>query len=179
MQTYDPSFPMASPGQVIRTYKEEEFRPRRAWNGLTIEEAFDLEREAYARIGDHPHFPSLIRYNESPYRLLLRDCGTSFDGLTIEPIFTPDLSKQIESILDTLETNCIVHLDIKRNNICYDEKTQRIALIDFDTVVLDEMPKSRRLKRHYRRFLCNPRKVQRDDFYRALSKFLPKKSRSV
>lgn len=159
MQTNDPSFPMASPGQVIRMYKEKEFRPIRPWNGLTLEEAFELEREAYVRIGDHPHFPNLIRWSKNPYRLLLRDCGTSFDQRT-GTIFIPGLLNQIESILDTLETNRIVHLDIKKNNICYDEKTQRIALIDFDTIVLDETPKNDRLERHYKRFLHNPRKVQ-------------------
>lgn len=160
------------PGEFLRVYKEDEFDPRRIWNGLTIQEAFDLEREAYARIGNHSHFPNLIREGEPPYSLVLRDCGASFDRRAIGSVSIPNVAEQIESILDHLETNRIVHVDIKRNNICYDERTQRISLIDFDTIVLDETPLSERLKRHYKRFSKHPRMMQQNDFYRSLSPFL-------
>lgn len=104
--------------------------------------------------------------------LILHDCGTSFDHLTPGSFSIPNVSEQIESILDHLETNRIVHLDIKKYNICYDERTQCISLIDFDTIVLDETPVNEKMKRHYKRFVNQPRKVQETDFYKALSQFL-------
>ncbi len=135
------------------------YHPIRYWNGLTIKQAFELELEVYNRLNGHKHFPKLLEINEKKYQLLLEHCGITLNNL---PVFTiPNLNIQINSIHESLESNNIIHLDIRNENICF--KNENIYLIDFDIVVLDRKPLSKILKKylsHHRRGISAKKRLQ-------------------
>lgn len=128
----------------VRTYKERKFRPRRTRSGLTLREAFELEREAYRRVSNRPHFPRWIRWSKDPHRPILTHRGTSFDRLP-KSASIPDLRNRIETILDGLESSGIVYVDVYPSNMCYDPTTSIVSLIDYDKIVLDCVPSTQML----------------------------------
>ena len=137
------------PEEIVKRYQG--YRPVRRYNGLTRSQAYELERTAYERLEPCPHVPSIVRCDDETCKLTLEHRGTSLDRLRRNRAFiaVPDVDAQIRTIARALDDAKIVHLDVLPKNLCYDERTGRISLIDFDMAVLDDAPMTKTLRDLY------------------------------
>lgn len=139
------------PKEIVKRYRG--YSPLRRFNGLTRAQAYELERTAYERLASCPHVPSIVLCDDATCKLTLEHRGTSLDRLRRErkPVVVSDVDDQIRTIARALDEAGVVHLDVFSKNLCYDERTGRVSLIDFDMAVLDDAPMSETLRDLYER----------------------------
>jgi tRNA A-37 threonylcarbamoyl transferase component Bud32 len=154
-------------GDAVFVKLYSDYAPKRIYNDLTKQQAFELELEIYKRVHTNDYFPSLHEYNEERCELVIEHCGDNLVKIK-KPLKIPDLRLQVDRICQVLEEQRIMHLDIWKGNICY--KNGRIHLIDFDIAVVDDRPLSKLLRERYDKQKCQS---QRDIMMHTLKEFVP------
>lgn len=128
--------------KIFRYYK-----PIKPDNGLTLQQAFELELEVYKRVSHKPNFARLLSFSHDSYELTIENCGKVLSNIPYRSLYVKDLDSQINNICHTLKANNIVHLDIQSKNICH--KNGIFYLIDFDMCIIDNVPLNDTLKTLY------------------------------
>lgn len=124
-------------------------------SNMTQSELIELETLSLERLnkgyeckcnGSRNHFP-ILRYSDNN-SIVMTSCGPSLN--TIKNFKAPkDIIEQINCILSTLEKAKIRHVDCPYNgqNLCYDEQTDTLAIIDFDMAFLEGENENKTIER--------------------------------
>jgi hypothetical protein len=138
---------------------------------LSGKKAFELETLALTRIKNcfkcycsdkipdgkyRSHFPTIVRTSATDKTICLSHCGNSLNHKTTkdkvkdkykdDPLF---IQAQITCIMMNLEEAKVKHVDcpINGQNICWDDVSSSLSLIDFNACAIDDIYQSGPLKR--------------------------------
>lgn len=132
-------------------------RPKtRSWTKLNRMETWFLEVECLRRLTENfkcqcdnkyeNHFPKLVSYDINNKSITMANCGETLVSLRKQKKFIEilDYKEQCACISKNLKENGILHCDLNPigNNVCLNEKTNCISVIDFDWVKVDGYMKS-------------------------------------
>ena len=152
----------------VKTFKK--YRKRGIHNGMTLPQVFELELEVYQLLNNWNNFPKLISFDKINFTITIENCGQSLHKLrqiNNSKIVIPNLEEQVSNICQGLKNNNITYLDLDPTNICLKENT--LFLIDFDKVVINDLPKSKILEEMYIEFKKN---VSDDSIKKTLKEFV-------
>lgn len=137
----------------IKDYKRDEhsIKPR---YGLTLEEIYNLELQCLQRVKDLPYMCQLVSYDEKLLTFELAWAGNTVEKIyrdRLEGISKEDFIMQFNNMFELLEQCNIIHLDLCPNNICIENN--KITIIDFGSVIIDNNPISKRYHKLYEKFI--------------------------
>lgn len=124
--------------EIYKITKPEE---KTLLRGLSQKQAYQLEKEILLLLeknfkcvcGQNTyHFPKIVSFLDTKYRLKLTNCGHSLDKIR-EKIKISNKNEQIKCIVTNLKKSNIQHLDmvLSGKNICLDTNGT-LSVIDFD-----------------------------------------------
>lgn len=130
---------------------------RKFWTKLNRQKTWCLEIECLQRLNKNfkcycknkyeNHFPELIDQDEWTKSITMTNCGETLIDLRKQKKFikVSDYKEQCACISKNLKENGILHCDLNPvgTNMCINEKTNCISVIDFDWVKVDGYLKSK------------------------------------
>lgn len=137
-------------------------RSRVRWNGMSAEQAMYLEVRCLSLLSKNDrqldgrrHFPLLIATDLARLEITMSHVGASLPDLERQGkvVVVSDLQIQVESIVQTMQSVGIVHLDMHGSgkNIGVSEDGV-ISLFDFDIATIDDWSMSRKIEKRLKGF---------------------------
>jgi len=147
---------------IIKVLKNDKIN---RWNGLTRNEAYNLEKECLICINNNfeclckikqNHFPKLIDFDDEKYQFVLSNCGIcikEYNKSKKKNIIIANKKEQVNCIIENLKKMNIIHLDMSTNgkNMCITEDGI-ISIIDFDIAIINNNSLSEQITKLYNQY---------------------------
>ena len=135
----------------VKCYKD--YRATRNFYGLDLQTAYQLELECLSRVKGQAHMCQLLDYDSTEMTLTLKWAGSTLQNAPRYLVSRDSFIQQFTAAFEILESLDIVHFDISRNNVCIDQTTKCISIIDFGSCVIDGSPQSSFFTKAYNEFI--------------------------